>query len=76
MLSRGSASLSSPVEALVLGEVWSWVGGGHAQFDGLSQVGVTEDLLIPGGVVGPGHGRGVQLLRGPFCTRGDTSTHV
>lgn len=72
VISRRSGSeklvASSPIKAFVLRKVWSWVGSRHPQLYGFSEVGVAENLLFPGGVVGPGHGRRVELLCSHFCT--------
>lgn len=68
--------VSSPIKAFVLRKVWSWIWSWHPHFDGFSEVGVTEDLLFPGGVVGPGHARGVELLCSRFCTKVNTNTHI
>lgn len=68
--------MSSPVKAFVLRKVGSWVRSWHSQLDGFSEVGVTENLLFPGGVVGPRHGRGVELLWRDVCAQVSTDTHT
>lgn len=80
VMSRCSGSesfvVSSPVKAFVLRKVLSWVWSRHPQFDGFSEVGVTENLLFPGGVVGPGHGRPDELLCNRFCTNVYANTNI
>lgn len=64
---------SSPIKAFILRKIWLWVLCWHSLFDGFSEVGVTENLLFPWGVVGPRHGRGVQLPCRHFYIKHNTN---